>query len=104
MSVFSNSLELERRLRALGAHPAQLLDAFERLERFQLRFRDEHYQLMSASQIDKADLAAILAHVTRTPRSEVTFESCEACEEETREKQYRLYELVRAYPMRRLLE
>jgi hypothetical protein len=104
MTVFSNSLELERRLRALGAHPDQLPIAFERLEHFQLRFRDEYYLLMGENQIDKAELAAALAHVTRTPLSEIVCVSCEAMEHGGREAQYRLYEMARALPMRRLLE
>lgn len=107
MPVFSNSLELERRLRGLGAHPAQLATAFDRLEEFQRRFRDEHYQLMSAAQFgvkERADLAATLSHVTRTPISTVIFESCETLESGAREGQFRLYELVRKWPIRLLLE
>lgn len=107
MPVFSNSLELERRLRLLGAHPAQLATAFAKLEEFQLRFRDERYQLMSASQFDdreRAALAATLAHVTRTPLSTVIFLSCETSEGSPREDQFRLYELLRMWPTRRLLE
>lgn len=104
MCIFSNSLELERRLRLLGAHPDQLAPAFTRLEKFQLRFLDEAYMLMGESQIDKADLADALAHVTRTPRAEIVCVSGEECEHAPRQEQYRLYELVRAWPTRRLLE
>lgn len=104
MNVFSNSLELERRLRLLGAESDRLAPAFERLEHFQLRFRDERYLLMSEGQIDKADLAYTLAHVTRTSRGEVVCLSCEKCQRDSREEQYRLYDLVRAGSVRRLLE
>jgi hypothetical protein len=104
MCVFSNSLELERRLRLLGAHPDQLAPAFTRLEDFQLRFRGETYMLMGQSQIDTGDLAAVLARATGTPKSEVVYLSCEKCESGTREEQFRLYELVRSYSIRRLLE
>ncbi len=104
MCIFSNSLELERRLRALGAHPGQLGPAFDRLENFQKRFRDEQYLLMGRDQIDLADLAEVLARATRTPKSAVTCVSCEDCEAGGREGQYRLYELVRAGSIRRLLE
>jgi len=104
MCVFSNSLELERRLRQLGAHPAQLAPAFTRLENFQLRFRDEKYMLMGTSQIDIDDLATTLSRATATPKTEVVCLSCEACELESREEQYRLYGLVRAGSIHRLLE
>lgn len=104
MYVFSNSLELERRLRALGAHPEQLTPAFTRLEAFQLRFRDEYYTLMEQSQIDLADLAEVLARATATPKTAVVCLSCETCERDGRKEQYRLYELVRAGSIRRLLE
>jgi hypothetical protein len=104
MCVFSNSLELERRLRLLGAHPEQLAPAFMRLEKFQSRFLDEHYMLMGESQIDKAEFAETLSVVTRTPHAEIVCVSCESCEHGGREEQYRLYGLVRAWPTRRLLE
>lgn len=107
MSVFPNSLELERRLRLLGAHPAQLDGAFEQLEDFQLRFRKDHYQLMGASQFsdqERATMAATLAHVSRTPPAAVIFESCERLEQSPREEQFRLYDLVRRYPIRLQLE
>jgi len=104
MCVFSNSLELERRLRLLGAHPDQLAPAFTRLEKFQSRFLDEHYMLMGESQIDKAELVETLSVVTRTPRAEIVCVSCEACEHGGREEQYRLYGLVRDGSIRHLLE
>lgn len=104
MCVFSNSLELERRLRLLGAHPEQLAPAFLRLENFQLRFRDEHYLLMAQSQIDAGDLATVLSAATSTPRTEVVFLSCETCEGGGREEQFRLYDIVRAHSIRRLLQ
>ena len=113
-TFFPNSLELERRLRALGAHPAQLTEAFTRLENFQERFRDEHYLLMAQNQIDKDHLARTLAEATGTPAAEIVFLSCEvesapradlgedaaAC----RERQYRTYETVRSHSIRSLIE
>lgn len=104
MCIFSNSLELERRLRALGAHPAQLTPAFARLEKFQKRFRDERYLLMDSQQIDLRELAEVLARSTGTAMTEVVCVSCEDCERGGREGQYRLYELVRDGSIRRLLE
>lgn len=104
MPYFPNSLELERRLRALGAMPELLDHAFVQLERWKLRFRDEIYLLMSEEQVDKADLALTLAHATATPTAELVFMSNAQCKSTKRDEQYRIYEVARRASIRRLLE
>ncbi len=103
MSFFPNSLELERRLRHLGADVDLLNTPFVQLERFKLRFRDEIYMLMAKDQIEAEDLSATLAAVTKTPKCAITFLSNEECKTMPRAEQYLMYELTRTASIRNLL-
>ena len=104
MPYFPNSLELERRLRALGSMKELLEEPFQQLERFKLRFRDEYYMLMEESQIEKDALAETLAHATGTKPTALQFLSKQACKEMPREGQFAIYEQARTSSIRRLLE
>jgi hypothetical protein len=121
MPVFSNSLELERRMIALGTDRTLMSASFERLEAFKKRFRDEKYMLMSPKQLekntnpttgterdtekkfDKEGLAETLAVVTGTPKCDISFLRLEECRAMPRSKQFDLYELARANSPRRKL-
>ncbi len=100
MPFFPNTLELERRLCALGAHPAILEGPFTLLERFKVRFRDEIYLLMSKDQIDAVKLGETLAAVTNKPNLGVQFLSNEECEHMPRAEQYRIYQLALGHSLR----
>lgn len=106
MPVFSNSLELVRRMVKLGADRELMEASFDRLEEFKRRFRDERYMLMSSKQLDrdeavaKRNLAETLAQVTSTPKAGITFLRLDECRAMPREKQLELYEHARANSLR----
>ena len=99
MPFFPNTLELERRLRALGAHQTVLEEPFQLLERFKMRFRDENYMLMAQEQIDAAKLGDTLASVTGLPNRGIQFLTNAACRRMPRMEQSRIYELALSHSL-----
>ena len=100
MPFFPNTLELERRLCALGAHQVVLEEPFELLERFKMRFRDENYMLMAQEQIDAAKLSETLASVAGLPNRGVQFLTNAECRRMPREEQSRIYKLALSHSLR----
>ncbi len=104
MQPLPNSLELDLRLRALGALPVQYRPAFAKLEHFQERFRTEYFGLMGADQLDKDDLARTLSEATSTPQVEVAFVSIRELLTGERERLLDLYRLAKVGSIRQFLQ